>query len=249
MPQRMRPKIRLYVEQPLQEGQQLPLSEGAAHYLFAVMRLPAGAEVALFDGQSGEFAARVQPQGKRGATATVGAQTAPFRAPADLWLLFAPVKKARTDFLVEKAVELGVARLVPVQTEHTNSERLRPDRMKAHVIEAAEQCGATHLPEIAEIAPLARVLAGWDPTRLLFWANEQLADAPNTASASTAGPAAVLIGPEGGFSPSEQARLAALPFVRPLRLGPRILRAETAAVAALVLWQSRHGDWGHDDPA
>jgi len=245
VPHPMRPKIRLYVEQPLHQGQQVPLSEGATHYLFSVMRLAPGAEVALFDGQSGEFAARVQPQGKRGALADVGAQTAPFRAPADLWLIFAPVKKARTDFMVEKAVELGVARLVPVQTDYTNSERLRADRMRANAIEAAEQCGATHLPQIADMTPLPRLLADWDPSRQLFWADEGLADAP-TALSATPGPAAVLIGPEGGFSPAERARLGGLPFVRRLRLGPRILRAETAAAAALVLWQSRFGDWADD---
>ncbi len=240
----MRPKIRLYVEQPLHEGQQLALPEAAAHYLFAVMRLSAGAQIAVFDGRSGEFTARVQPLGKRAAIADVGPLCLPHRPPCDLWLLFAPIKKARSDFLVEKAVELGVSRLVPVQTDFTNSERVRRDKMQANVIEAAEQCGATHIPEVAELVPLARVLADWPAGRHLHWADEALAP-EGAASGPTgeAGPAAILIGPEGGFSAAEHARLSALPFVHPMRLGPRILRAETAALAALTLWQSRFGDW------
>jgi 16S rRNA (uracil1498-N3)-methyltransferase len=242
-----RPKVRLYVDQPLGPGQQVTLPPEAAHYLFAVMRMGAGDRVALFDGRAGEWAADLSPQGKRGGTALCLAQTAPQRDPADLWLVFAPLKKARTDFLVEKATELGVARLVPVQTAHTNAERIRRDRLQAQVREAAEQCGATHLPQVDDLRPLGAVLDAWPAGRALFWADEGLAGAAPpaepTAGDDPPGPAALLIGPEGGFSPAERARLSALPFVRPLRLGPRILRAETAAVAALVLWQARHGDW------
>jgi len=239
-----RPKVRLYVDQPLGPGQQVTLEPDAAHYLFVVMRLGAGDRVALFNGQAGEWAAQLVPGGKRTGTALCLAQTAPQRDPPDLWLLFAPLKKARTDFLVEKATELGVARLIPVQTAHTNAERIRRDRMQAQVREAAEQCGATHLPHVDDLRPLGAILDGWPRDRALFWADELLAQANPAASEAPAGPAALLIGPEGGFSPSERARLTALPHVHPLRLGPRILRAETAAVAALVLWQSRWGDWG-----
>ena len=235
-----RPGVRLYLDQPLGAGQQLILPREAAHYLFAVMRLGAGDKVALFNGRNGEWAAELAPEGKRGGSATCLHQTAPQRDPADLWLLFAPLKKARTDFLVEKATELGAARLVPVQTAHTNAERIRRDRLEAQAREAAEQCGATHLPAVDELTPLARLLDRWPEGRLLFWADEACPDAPPPADP---GPAAILIGPEGGFSPAERARLAALPFVRPISLGPRILRAETAAVAALVLWQARLGDW------
>lgn len=240
-----RPAVRLYVEHPLGPGQQVALSSEAAHYLFIVMRLPAGARVALFDGASGEWAAEVAPEGRRAGRATCLHPTAPQRDPADLWLVFAPLKKARTDFLVEKAVELGVARLVPVTTERTNFERLNAARTRAQMIEAAEQCGATHVPALDPLRPLGQVLAAWPADRALIWADEGRAGTgAGTGSAGWPGaPAALLIGPEGGFSDAERARLAALPFVRPVALGPRILRAETAAAAALVLWQAQAGDW------
>ena len=167
---------------------------------------------------------------------------APQVSPPDLWLVFAPLKKARLDMLVEKAVELGVARLLPVLTDRTNAERLRPDKMAAHVIEAAEQCGATHVPALAEPVKLAGLLDRWDTGRALVWCDEGLARAGGGGPLPPA-PAAILIGPEGGFSPPERTRLAALPFAHPVRLGPRILRAETAALAALVLWQQAQGDW------
>lgn len=236
-----RPRVRLYVDQPLAPGQQVALSQDQAHYLANVMRMGAGEAVALFNGHDSEWRARIATATKRGMLLDCEAQTAPQISPPDLWLLFAPVKKARTDFIVEKAVELGAARVMPVQTDYTNADRLRPDKMRAHAIEAAEQCGATLVPEVADLAPLARVLAGWPAGRLLWWADESLpaGAAPDPAPA----PAAILIGPEGGFSPAERKRLAALPFVRRLSLGPRILRAETAALAALVLWQATHGDW------
>lgn len=235
-----RPAVRLYLDHPLGAGQQVMLPREAAHYLFAVMRLEAGATIALFNGRDGEWSAELAPEGKRGGTATCQRQTAPQRDPPDLWLLFAPLKKARTDFLVEKATELGAARLVPVQTSHTNAERIRRDRLAAQAREAAEQCGATHVPQVDDLTPLSRLLDRWPEDRLLFWADESRPDAPPPQAP---GPAAILIGPEGGFAPAERTRLAALPFVRPIGLGPRILRAETAAVAALVLWQARLGDW------
>jgi 16S rRNA (uracil1498-N3)-methyltransferase len=139
-------KVRLFVDQPLGPGQAVALSSDHAHYLFAVMRLGMGDAISLFNGQDGEWRATVEQAGKRGGVALCDAQTAPQRMPPDLWLLFAPIKKARTDFIVEKAVELGAARIVPVQTRHTNSERIRQDRLQAHAVEAAEQCGATHVP-------------------------------------------------------------------------------------------------------
>ena len=233
-------KVRLYVDQPLGMGQAVALGPEQANYLFAVMRLSVGAGVLLFNGQDGEWRAEVAEAGKKR-----GLLTRAQRLPPDLWLIFSPVKKDRTAIIVEKAVEMGVRRLVPVQTRYTNSERWRDDKERAHAIEAAEQCGATHLPELAAVQPLARLLADWPAGRVLFWADETLAAAPE-ASADHRGegaPAAILIGPEGGFSEEEKAQLRDLPFVRPLRLGPRILRAETAAIAALALWQARHGDW------
>lgn len=244
-------RIRLHLDQPLGPGQPLPLPEAAAHYLFGVMRLGQGAELCVFNGRDGEWLAEVAEAGRRRGTLTCREKLRDPVPPPDLWLLFAPLKKARTDFVVEKAVELGVARLQPVQTDFTNAERVRADRLQAHAVEAAEQCGATHVPDVAELARLDRVLAGWDAGRQLIWADEAQAGSQSGARAGqgaglagvTPGPAAVLIGPEGGFSDAERARLRGLPFVRPVALGPRILRAETAALAALTLWQAGFGDW------
>ena len=140
-------------------------------------------------------------------------------------------------------MELGVARLMPVGTRHTNSERWRVDKQTAHAIEAAEQCGATFVPKVEDMQPLDRALAAWPEGRVLYWADETLAARTSTPTARVVGPAAILIGPEGGCSEDEKTRLRALPFVRPLSLGPRILRAETAALAAIVLWQREAGDW------
>lgn len=238
-----RAKIRLFVEQPLGEGQEIALSQGQAHYLVNVMRLAKGDGVALFNGRDGEWRAHLVQAGKRGAVALCEGQSAPQRLPPDLWLLFAPIKKARTDFIVEKATELGVARIQPVQTEFTNAERIRQDRLQAHAIEAAEQCGATHVPEVASLAPFAQFLSHWPADRALIWADEALATEAPVARALPPAPAAILIGPEGGFSPAERSRIAALPMAHPIALGPRILRAETAALSALTLWQAAQGDW------
>ncbi|MCA3507838.1 MAG: 16S rRNA (uracil(1498)-N(3))-methyltransferase [Rhodobacter sp.] len=237
-------KIRLYVEQPLAPGQAVVLSRDQAHYLFTVMRLGAGAPVLLFNGRDGEWRAQVAVAGKHGGALTCVAHTRPQQNPPDLWLLFAPIKKARTDFIVEKAVEMGVARVVPVQTAHTNADRIRHDRLQAHAVEAAEQCGATFVPEVASLVALDRLLADWPAERHLLWADEALAGARDALlAAGPRGPWAILIGPEGGFSDRERAALRAMPQVVPVGLGPRILRADTAAVAALTLWQSVLGDW------
>lgn len=247
-------KIRLCVDHPLGPGQSVPLTEAEAHYLFAVMRLGPGAGVLLFNGRNGEWRAEVAEASRRGGTLICRAATRPQTVAPDLWLIFAPVRKARTDFIVEKAVELGVARLLPVATEFTNAERLRGDKARAHVREAAEQCGALWLPEVVPMAPLARLLEGWNAGRRILWADEAQAGARARTAPPAAlfrdlapGPWALLIGPEGGFSATERSRLGALPFVTPLALGPRILRAETAALAALVLWQAHLGDWKHPD--
>lgn len=237
------PKIRVYVEQPLAPGQAIALDEGRANYLFAVMRLGVGDAVHLFNGRDGEWRAEVAEAGRRRGMAVCAAQTAPQGQPPDLWLLFSPVKKDRTTFIVEKAVELGAARIVPVGTRHMNSERFRADRHAIHAIEAAEQCGATWVPQVAELQPLDRVLADWPGDRRLHWADEGEAGRAPLLAGQPGPPAALLIGPEGGFSPEERARLARLPFVTAFSLGPRILRAETAAVAALTLWQASAGDW------
>ncbi|MEC7258043.1 MAG: 16S rRNA (uracil(1498)-N(3))-methyltransferase [Pseudomonadota bacterium] len=239
----MSAKVRLYVEQALGQGQTVPVARDQAHYLFGVMRLGVGARVALFNGRDGEWQAEVSEAGKRGGVLTCVDQSAPLRMPPDLWLLFAPIKKARTDFIVEKAVELGVARIVPVQTDFTNSERIRQDRLQAHAIEAAEQCGATFVPEVADLHRLDRLLDGWDATRHLVFCDEAQAGERAGMAAVPPGPAAVLIGPEGGFSEAERARLHGRDWATPVALGPRILRADTAAVAAITLWQTHLGDW------
>jgi 16S rRNA (uracil1498-N3)-methyltransferase len=237
-------KIRLFVEHPLGPGQPVPLSADQAHYLFGVMRLGVGAVVLLFNGRDGEWRADVAEAGKRGGILVCAALTKPLVLPCDLWLMFAPIKKARTDFIVEKAVEMGVARILPVQTQHTHADRIRQDKLQAHAMEAAEQCGATVVPQVTELAGLEKVLAGWDGRRRILWCNEDLAgDGVALADHARGQPWAILIGPEGGFSDREQARLRGMECVVPISLGPRILRADTAAVAALTLWQAALGDW------
>ncbi len=236
-------KIRLFIDHPLVAGQPVPVDGPQAHYLSGVMRLRPGDAVSVFNGRDGEWQATLLDAGKRGGSLSVVAQIAVQQDPPDLWLMFAPIKKARTDFIVEKAAEMGAARILPVQTDHTNSDRIRQDRLQAHAIEAAEQCGGTFVPPVADLAPLSRVLDGWDPARRILWADESRAGPAETLAGLPHGPWAILIGPEGGFSATERMQLARLPFVTPVSLGPRILRADTAAVAALALWQAALGDW------
>ncbi|TPE50463.1 16S rRNA (uracil(1498)-N(3))-methyltransferase [Amaricoccus solimangrovi] len=239
-------KIRLFVHPALDTGAEVPLAPEQAHYLFNVMRLGPEAPVTVFNGRDGEWYARVTRVARNGGALRVFAKGQPQRRPPDLTLHFAPIKKARTDFIVEKATELGCARIAPVFTRHTNSERLRLDRLRAHAIEAAEQCGETHVPEIVEPAKLDRLLDGWDSARRLMFCDETRMARPAAealAEAAPGAPWAILIGPEGGFAEEELTRLRGLPFVLPVTLGPRVLRADTAAVAAVTLWQSVLGDW------
>ncbi len=238
-------KIRLCVTQDLAEGQTIPLSQNQAHYLFGVMRRKIGARVLLFNGADGEYLAEVVEAGKRKGSLLCLEQTRPLQMPPDLWLLFAPIKKARTGFIVEKAAEMGAARIMPVQTRFTNSDRIRQDRLQAHALEATEQCGGTYVPEVTDIRKLDAVLADWPSDRQLIFCDEALSSAKETLQAqSDIQKWAILIGPEGGFSDEERAKLSALPYVTKISLGPRILRADTAAVAVLTLWQSTLGDWG-----
>ena len=241
----MNAKIRLYVDHPLGAGQSLTLDKAQAHYLFGVMRLSVGAAVLVFNGRDGEWRADVTQAGKRGGELTCASQTKPLQMPPDLWLVFAPIKKARTDFIVEKAAEMGASRIVPVMTAFTNSGRIQRDRLQAHAVEAAEQCGGTFVPEVAEAVKLDRLLDGWDTSRQLMFCDEALAGEAATLPAGDVakGPWAIIIGPEGGFSDKERARLHKLDYAHPVTLGPRILRADTAAVAAMTLWQDRMGDW------
>ena len=230
---------RLFVDAALGEGVEVALDAAQANYLLAVMRLKSGDAVRCFDDRSGEWAAEIVSTGKRDARLRMVAHLSPREPVPDLWLVAAPIKRQRIDWLAEKACELGIARLSPVITRRTVIDRLNLDRLRAHMIEAAEQCGRTALPMLDEPVKLAALLRDWPAERTLYFADEtggaRFAPAP--------GPAAILIGPEGGFDPAEREAIRALPQARGISLGPRILRAETAALAAVSLWMGAAGDW------
>lgn len=231
---------RLFVRQPLNEGASVDLDASQANYLGNVLRLGAGAELLVFDGISGEWLARIASAGKKRMTLAVEGLTREPESIPDVWLAFAPVKRAQTDWLVEKATELGAARLMPVMTQRTVAERVRLDRLESIAIEAAEQCGRTRVPQIVEPVPLRRFVEELDPARHFYFADESGGEP--LAAAFEEGPAVILVGPEGGFTDEERA------FVRgggasPVSLGPRILRAETAALAAIASFMAIAGDW------
>jgi 16S rRNA (uracil1498-N3)-methyltransferase len=232
---------RLFVRSALAEGALVELDGAQANYLGNVMRLGTGAELLLFDGASGEWLARISETAKKRMTLTVESRTREPEAIPDLWLAFAPVKRAQTDWLVEKATELGVARLIPVMTQRTVAERVKLERLEAISIEAAEQCGRTRLPDIAEPVGLKPFLREREEGRRLYFADERGGE-PVTDS-FVPGPALILTGPEGGFTEEERALIRAAPNVIPISLGPRILRAETAALAALAAFMSIADDW------
>jgi 16S rRNA (uracil1498-N3)-methyltransferase len=231
---------RLFVAAPLAAGVQVALDPSAAHYLRQVMRMGDGDPVLLCDDISGEWLALCAPVGKRDMLANVEAQLRPRETVPDLWLCFAPLKKAALDWLVEKATELGAARLVPVITDRTVVDRVNGERMRSIAVEAAEQCGRTALPEIAPPVKLAALLAHWPAERPLLFADEQGGAAALDLCRAAPPPAAWLTGPEGGFTDRERALIAAHPAARRAGLGPRILRAETAALAAVATWQACH---------
>ncbi|MEA3009464.1 MAG: rRNA (uracil1498-N3)-methyltransferase [Sphingomonadales bacterium] len=230
---------RLFLDQVLAEGAALTLDGGPANYLGNVLRLGPGAQVKLFDDRTGEWLAEILEAGKKRVTLAVTRHLREREPVPDLWLLFAPIKRGRIDWLVEKATELGVARLVPVLTRRTIVERLNLDRLRAHIVEATEQCERTALAELAEPQKLGALLSGWPPERILYFADENGGE----PLAAEPGPAAILIGPEGGFTDEERSAIRALPQARPVSLGPRILRADTAALAAISLWMGTAGDW------
>ena len=230
---------RLFVETSLGEGAQVHLDAAQANYLGNVLRLKTGDNVLLFDGVSGEWLANIAEVGKKRMTLAVAEQTRQPETIPDLWLALAPVKRAPVEWLVEKATELGVARLLPVMTRRTVVERLRLDRLQSIAIEAAEQCGRTVLPHIAEPVALDAFLKGND--RTLYFADETGGEP--AANAFTPGPATILIGPEGGFTPEERAAIRAESNTKAISLGPRILRAETAALVAVATYMALAGDW------
>jgi len=241
---------RLYVEGPLAPQARLPLDSAQANYLRNVLRLKDGAEVLVFNGRDGEWRAVLAEASRRAVSLTVADRTRAQTPASDLHYLFAPLKHARLDYMVQKAVEMGVARLQGVLMQHGQVSRINLERMRANAIEAAEQCGILTLPEIAQPLPFDRMLAERNPARLLVFCDEdaEVTDpvAALAAARSAHGappPLAVLLGPEGGFSDAERAALLKLPNVVRLALGPRILRADTAAVAALALVQGVLGDW------
>jgi 16S rRNA (uracil1498-N3)-methyltransferase len=242
---------RLFVEVPLSERAAVPLDASQANYLVNVLRLKAGASVLVFNGRDGEWRAELADTGKKKAALNVVERTREQTAPGDLEYLFSPLKHARLDYMVQKAVEMGVSRLAPVIVAHTQAERVNLGRMRANAIEAAEQCGVLNIPEVAEPMKFDSLARGWKPDRLLVFCDET-ADVkdPVAALSSARGgrlagplPVSVLVGPEGGFAEEERAALLKLPNIVRLALGPRILRADTAAVAALTLVQAALGDW------
>lgn len=236
---------RLFIDQPLAEGSATVIDGPAAHYLLNVMRLKVSAPILLFDNRSGEWLASIADAGKRSLTVHIERQMRPLEQVPDLWLCFAPVKKARLDWIIEKATELGVARLQPVITERTIVERVKRERLEAQIIEACEQCGRTSVPTLAEPVKLPQLLRDWPATRALLFADEAGGVPPSEIDAPA--PAAILTGPEGGFTDRERGLLLDCSAVRRMTLGPRILRAETAAIAATSLWMANHGDWAATD--
>lgn len=232
---------RLFIEDRLSDGALIRLEGGQAHYLLNVLRVKPGSPVKLCDNQTGEWLAEVADTAKRDLNVRVTALLRPRETVPDVWLLAAPVKKARLDMVVEKACELGVARYQPVITRRTIVERMNMDRLHAQMVEAAEQCGRTALPEIAEAVKLTQLLKTWPADRTLYFADEE--GGVPLAEVAKPGPAALLVGPEGGFDADERAAIKALPQAVGVSLGPRILRAETAAIAGLSIWMAVAGDW------
>lgn len=234
---------RLFVPDCLAAGRAVQIEGNQAHYLTRVMRAAIGDIVILCDNVTGEWAARVVNLGKRDVLLEVDENLRPRESVPDLWLCPALLKKDRFDLVLEKATELGVARIAPVITRRCVADKLNPERARAITIEAAEQCARTALPELAEPVKLDALLASWPEERALFFADENGGEPAAAAFAQHQGPAAILIGPEGGFNDAERAAIRAHPAARPISLGPRILRGETAAIAALSVWMASTGDW------
>ncbi|WP_164117527.1 16S rRNA (uracil(1498)-N(3))-methyltransferase [Sphingorhabdus sp. Alg239-R122] len=238
---------RLFVDEVLSDGIELRLGGPQAHYLANVMRAKPGDAIVLFDNRTGEYLGQVTHAAKRAVTVLLTQKLREREIVPDLWLCAAPIKRARFDWMAEKACELGVRRFVPVRTQRTVVDKIKPDRLRAHMIEAAEQCERSSLPELGDLTKLADLLAEWPEGRHIFFADERI-HASGEGSFRKAlvahdGPAAILIGPEGGFNDEEGNMIRAHPSAVPVSLGPRILRADTAAAAAVSLWMAGRGDW------
>jgi 16S rRNA (uracil1498-N3)-methyltransferase len=236
---------RVFVEAPLAAGSRIALERGQANYLLNVLRLKPGGSVQVFNGRDGEWRASLAPEGRKGAALVPEERVRAQTAPGDLLYLFAPLKHARLDYMVQKAVEMGVSALKPVFTRRTQASRVNLERMRANVVEAAEQCGILSVPEVLPEEDFARALGALEPDRLLVLCDEEapVADPLRALSTGAASKIAVLIGPEGGFTEEERALALRHPAMVRISLGPRILRADTAAVAALALVQAALGDW------
>jgi 16S rRNA (uracil1498-N3)-methyltransferase len=235
---------RLYVKDALSLDATIPLTRDASHYLVTVLRYSAGDAMLLFNGQDGEWLASLSQVDRKSAMVTLKRQTRPQPVPVDIDYIFAPIKTGRIDYLVQKAVEMGASRLIPVITRHTQHARLNIERLQANMIEAAEQCGILHVPNLEPERKLDALLAQWPADRTLIFCDEraEIQNAVAALQATAIGPLAVLIGPEGGFSAEEREAILKLPSVTRLSLGPRILRADTAGIAALALVQAILGD-------
>jgi 16S rRNA (uracil1498-N3)-methyltransferase len=236
---------RLFVENDLSSGDTLLLTKDASHYLITVLRYGQGDAILVFNGRDGEWLGTVAKADKKSATLALVRQTRPQPVRTDIDYVFAPLKSARLDYVVQKAVEMGASRIIPVITKHTQLSRLNTDRMKANIVEAAEQCGVLDVPEFCPEIRLDTLLATWEQTRTLIFCDEraEIQDPVAALQATKPGPIAVLIGPEGGFSAEEREEILKLSSVTRLSLGPRILRADTAGVAAFALVQAILGDW------
>ena len=238
---------RLFVDVELSDGAEIRLDGGHAHYLLRVMRIREGEPVKLFDNRTGEYLSHVTALGKRDLILLIDGRTRGREDVPDLWLCAAPIKKDRFHWVAEKATELGVDKFIPVQTDRTQNTQIKPDKIRAHMIEAAEQCERTSLPILDPLVKLNDLLENWPKDRHLFFADERIHESGEgsfrKALVAHDGPAAILIGPEGGFSDQENAKIRILPQSVPVSLGPRILRADTAALAAISLWMAGRGDW------
>jgi len=243
-----KPKIRLFVPQDFSAGGTLELNVNQAHYLAHVMRADVGEGIAVFNGTHGEWLAGVETLGKKRVTVELKKQIKKQSAAPDIWLVFAPIKN-KTEFVAEKATELGVSKILPVVTRHSVVKSINREKLEANIIEAAEQCGRLDIPALENVQELPHLLAKWPENRTLFYADESGGGVPfrELLPKFSAGSCAVLVGPEGGFSKEEQRLLTSKSFVAPFTMGPRILRADTASIAALACVQAWLGDW-HEKP-